>query len=178
MTIPRCEGFPDNARTPDKTETVFFGNDERGGAGFTNGMVGANVVRLLMNHQESSTDTSLSTHGGDRADAISRRAYELWEKEGRPDGSDLRHWLQAEQELRTERSAATQPASSPATTETTRNTGTDTQPLAGTRAAAAANRENKRGSASPFGQRNAANNGTGNQSSQNARRKSPSAPVM
>ena len=36
-------------------------------------------------------------------DAIARRAYEIWNQEGRPDGCDLRHWLQAEQELNTER---------------------------------------------------------------------------
>jgi hypothetical protein len=35
-------------------------------------------------------------------DAISQRAYEIWHQEGRPDGCDLRHWLQAEQELSTE----------------------------------------------------------------------------
>ena len=32
-------------------------------------------------------------------DAVSRRAYEIWESEGRPEGCDLRHWLQAKQEL-------------------------------------------------------------------------------
>lgn len=31
--------------------------------------------------------------------AISARAYELWEKEGRPDGRDLAHWLEAERIL-------------------------------------------------------------------------------
>jgi hypothetical protein len=31
--------------------------------------------------------------------AIARRAYQLWEAEGRPDGSDVRHWLQAEEEI-------------------------------------------------------------------------------
>jgi HSP20 family protein len=30
---------------------------------------------------------------------ISRRAFELFEKEGRVDGHDLRHWLEAEREL-------------------------------------------------------------------------------
>ena len=32
-------------------------------------------------------------------DAISRRAFELFEKEGRVDGHHLRHWLEAEREL-------------------------------------------------------------------------------
>jgi hypothetical protein len=30
------------------------------------------------------------------AETTSVRAYELWEKEGRPDGRDLDHWLTAE----------------------------------------------------------------------------------
>ena len=32
-------------------------------------------------------------------DAISRRAFELYEKEGRIDGQHLRHWLEAEREI-------------------------------------------------------------------------------
>jgi HSP20 family protein len=35
----------------------------------------------------------------DLFDAISRRAYELFEHEGRIDGHHLRHWLEAEREL-------------------------------------------------------------------------------
>ena len=31
--------------------------------------------------------------------AVARRAYHLWEMEGRPHGSDLQHWLQAETEI-------------------------------------------------------------------------------
>jgi hypothetical protein len=30
---------------------------------------------------------------------ISRRAFEIWEHDGRPAGRDLEHWLQAEAEL-------------------------------------------------------------------------------
>ena len=30
---------------------------------------------------------------------IQRRAYELWESEGRPAGRDQAHWLQAEREI-------------------------------------------------------------------------------
>jgi len=30
---------------------------------------------------------------------IQRRAYEIWEQSGYPDGFDQEHWLQAEQEL-------------------------------------------------------------------------------
>ena len=32
-------------------------------------------------------------------DLIRRRAYQLWENAGRPDGRDLEHWLQAEHEM-------------------------------------------------------------------------------
>src|SRR5258708_13465970 len=32
-------------------------------------------------------------------DVISRRAFELYEKEGRVDGQHLRHWLEAEREV-------------------------------------------------------------------------------
>lgn len=32
-------------------------------------------------------------------DLIARRAYEIWETEGRPDGRDAEHWLRAEEEL-------------------------------------------------------------------------------
>jgi hypothetical protein len=31
--------------------------------------------------------------------AIAVRAYEIWEKQGRPHGSDQEHWLQAAAEL-------------------------------------------------------------------------------
>ncbi len=33
-------------------------------------------------------------------EAISRRAFEIWEKNGRVPGHDLENWLRAEQELR------------------------------------------------------------------------------
>lgn len=33
---------------------------------------------------------------------IRRRAYEIWEREGRPDGREVDHWLQAAEEIRTE----------------------------------------------------------------------------
>jgi hypothetical protein len=32
-------------------------------------------------------------------DAIRERAYVIWEREGRPHGRELEHWLQAESEL-------------------------------------------------------------------------------
>lgn len=33
-------------------------------------------------------------------DAIARRAHELWEQEGRPEGRAVEHWLEAERQLR------------------------------------------------------------------------------
>ncbi|GAA3086813.1 hypothetical protein GCM10010520_36600 [Rhizobium viscosum] len=33
-------------------------------------------------------------------DRVRERAYAIWEKEGRPEGEDLRHWSDAEAELR------------------------------------------------------------------------------
>jgi hypothetical protein len=35
----------------------------------------------------------------DRDELIGRRAYQLWEVEGRPNGGDFRHWLQASEEV-------------------------------------------------------------------------------
>lgn len=35
----------------------------------------------------------------DREKQIRRRAYELWESEERPQGEDIRHWMQAAQEV-------------------------------------------------------------------------------
>jgi hypothetical protein len=37
-------------------------------------------------------------------DRIQRRAYELWEREGRPQGREAANWLQAEHEIARARS--------------------------------------------------------------------------
>ena len=37
------------------------------------------------------------------SDEIAERAYQIFEREGRSDGRDMDHWLQAERELRMER---------------------------------------------------------------------------
>jgi hypothetical protein len=37
------------------------------------------------------------------SDEIAQRAYEIYERDGRMDGRDMDHWLQAERELREER---------------------------------------------------------------------------
>lgn len=35
----------------------------------------------------------------DRDELIRRRAYAIWENEGRPEGQDQRHWAQASREM-------------------------------------------------------------------------------
>jgi hypothetical protein len=35
----------------------------------------------------------------DKEQALRERAYAIWEREGRPDGKDMDHWLRAETEL-------------------------------------------------------------------------------
>jgi hypothetical protein len=132
-------------------------------------------------NQNSSTDTSQSASFGAPADDISRRAYELWENEGKPEGADLRHWLQAEQELSARKGGQAQAQAQPeraSALSAPRNTGTDTRPLQGTRAgaatAAATQREPKRGSNVPFG-----TDKSGTSNGQNAAKKKPSnAPTM
>jgi hypothetical protein len=122
----------------------------------------------VMNQQASSNSIT-------SADSISRRAYELWENEGRPEGNDLRHWLQAEREL----AGSSGFSSASPMTDTSRgtdssaprNTGTDTRPLQGTRAAGAANRENRRNTNTPFNEKNGTVQGAG-------RRKPTNAPVL
>jgi len=41
------------------------------------------------------------------SDEIAQRAYQIFEREGRMDGRDMEHWLQAERELRSERERTT-----------------------------------------------------------------------
>ena len=125
----------------------------------------------VMNHH-SSTESSVSTPVS--SEAISRRAYELLENEGRPEGSDLRHWLQAEQELTSARSISGAESDTVGAQSSSPSANSDVRPLQGTRAAAAAGRDNKRGSTPPF-ERNSS--GSSNPSSA-ARRKPTSAPVL
>ena len=44
----------------------------------------------------------------DSNELIRRRAFEIWEREGCPDGRDLEHWLQAEVELSAPASSVTE----------------------------------------------------------------------
>jgi hypothetical protein len=43
--------------------------------------------------------------GGDLAERIRQRAYEIWEREGRPEGREQAHWEQAEREVANARPA-------------------------------------------------------------------------
>lgn len=111
---------------------------------------------------------------GAPAEDISRRAYEIWENEGRPEGSDLRHWLQAEQELSARSAGTREPAGPTETSSAPRNTGTDTRPLQGTRAAQAAQRDSKRSTNVPFGsEKSGSTNGQ-----HPSKRKAANAPLM
>jgi hypothetical protein len=111
-------------------------------------------------NQNTSSNPSTSSSPDVSAEAISRRAYELWEQEGRPDGNDLRHWLQAQQELSGKTSEA-EPARYTDTPQV-RATTNDSRPLQGTRTnAPATNRESKRSSNAPFAaEKSSANGGT------------------
>jgi hypothetical protein len=39
--------------------------------------------------------------GSDKEAEIRERAYAIWEQEGRPTGNEMKHWLQAWQEIET-----------------------------------------------------------------------------
>lgn len=49
--------------------------------------------------------TSGNGHGHPSREEVAERAYQLYERAGRRDGSDLEHWLQAEAELISRRSS-------------------------------------------------------------------------
>ncbi|MBB3594830.1 putative membrane protein [Rhizobium sp. BK529] len=46
-------------------------------------------------------------------DRIRQRAYEIWEREGRPHGEDMKHWLEAFQEIAAKAEADDQAAKKP-----------------------------------------------------------------
>jgi hypothetical protein len=50
-------------------------------------------ISILSNREET---TTMARHS---EASIARRAYEIWEKQGKPHGRDREHWLQAEAEL-------------------------------------------------------------------------------
>nr|WP_314259698.1 DUF2934 domain-containing protein [uncultured Devosia sp.] len=43
-------------------------------------------------------------------DQVKRRAYQLWEEDGRPDGQDQQYWFRAATELATNAAATIKPA--------------------------------------------------------------------
>jgi hypothetical protein len=47
----------------------------------------------------------------DKTNHVQKRAYELWEQQGRPDGKHEEHWKQAEQEFSEEDGFASGPVS-------------------------------------------------------------------
>ena len=137
---------------------------------------------LRVMNQHTSTDSTFSSTHDVNAESISRRAYEIWEREGRPEGQDLRHWLQAEQELGIQRAGEGAPTSSSSGQSSNpaalpRGTNTDTRPLqtqtgrpTGTPPSP---RDTKRGSGIVAGAEKGPANG------QNAAKRKPSnAPVM
>ncbi len=67
-----------------------------------------------MNEQKQPTTTAI-TQADEQAvadaayDKIRRRAYDIWEKEGRPTGRQHEHWAQAEREILTDAGIAAGP---------------------------------------------------------------------
>lgn len=59
-------------------------------------------TELRMAKKISETSSSPVSH-----EAIARRAYEIWEGEGRPDGRAIEHWLLAVSELQSAREELT-----------------------------------------------------------------------
>ena len=68
----------------------------------------------------------------DREERIRVRAYEIWEREGRQEGSDLAHWEQAGNELREEEAAERQPLGNDAATPPVAGLGSRQKPSGST----------------------------------------------
>ena len=62
--------------------------------------------------RKQATGASRPPENGDLQAQIKMRAHELWQANGRPPGSELQDWLQAEQEL-TNRAASLRAAAQP-----------------------------------------------------------------
>jgi hypothetical protein len=54
----------------------------------------------------------------ERTERISLRAYEIWERLGRPEGGHMEHWLEAEREIDAAMTDAAHPAPMPARPKT------------------------------------------------------------
>lgn len=53
-----------------------------------------------MNSEEPTQADTETANGEPAVEEIALHAYAIWENEGRPDGHDIDHWLQAEAQLR------------------------------------------------------------------------------
>jgi len=128
-------------------------------------------------NQNPSIDNSTFFSTG--SDAIARRAYDLWENEGRPEGCNLRHWLQAESELGTRRPGNDDRSNLVDTPRFNEAGGSSTSTpesrlVAGTRNSRP-RASGKSASVSPFGRER---NGTSNAGQGSVKRKSGSAPML
>jgi hypothetical protein len=57
----------------------------------------------VANNRRSDEETDEETMMVDeKIDQVRNRAYQIWERKGRPQGRDLEHWLEAERELEAE----------------------------------------------------------------------------
>ncbi len=85
---------PTSAQTGEAVRTDI----SPGGAGAEGPSEGSASVR-------GAVDRPAPTLDDDLHDAIARRAYEIYERNGRPEGRDAEHWRQAEAEIRAEHGA-------------------------------------------------------------------------
>ena len=78
----------------------MFGNDQKQGCGFFDSCSG-HTFRTPVKNKFSLYMQTQTAQNGTKADhdEIAARAYQIWEASGRPPGSEMKHWLQAEEEL-------------------------------------------------------------------------------
>ncbi|WP_312861912.1 DUF2934 domain-containing protein [Rhizobium sp. BK650] len=53
----------------------------------------------FLRHLSVQVTVSMEAEMASNEERIRQRAYEIWEREGRPHGEDMKHWLQAFQEI-------------------------------------------------------------------------------
>jgi hypothetical protein len=71
-------------------------------------MEGQHMSRVVTPATSQPTPTTAIPH-----DKIAMRAYERWNKKGRPQGTNVQDWLEAEAELKAETSRGTTGGSTP-----------------------------------------------------------------
>ncbi|HZU23095.1 MAG TPA: DUF2934 domain-containing protein [Terriglobales bacterium] len=64
-----------------------------------------NAASPSNNGNVTSIDSAQTAAAQDFAEMVRRRAYEIYEQSGRPQGRDREHWLQAEAEIRGQKTA-------------------------------------------------------------------------